>query len=275
MGRHGLGLTEATNRQGAHVDAGVAEGEDLRSSPVGTLFKQELFREAQSILSEDLFEDGDGGRGDSCAESPGSGVIVFSTNMELLYMNPVAWRMFQQVNQALSGQSEAAEISMSVMRLCHKLLKGLRTKGDVVNAQDRWLQDSSVVGIPQFPVLFRGLVIPDQAGVDRSRILILMDAIETWREAIAGAKVRFNFTVREEDVVQHLLKGWTNKEIAKTLGITEQTIKEHIKHIMQKTQTATRTGILARVLGLMKPDGTTALGEGGTCSRRERKASSR
>jgi DNA-binding NarL/FixJ family response regulator len=95
----------------------------------------------------------------------------------------------------------------------------------------------------------------DQAGLERSRILILMDAIETWKEAIAEAKERFSFTAREEDVVQHLLKGWTNKEIANTLGITEQTVKEHIKHVMQKTQTATRTGILVHVLGLMKPNG--------------------
>jgi DNA-binding CsgD family transcriptional regulator len=248
------------------MDAGIPVSEDPCSTPMSALFKQELFREAQNVLSEDLFEDGDGhgdanGHGDSAAHSPSAGVIVFSTSMELLYMNPAAWRMFQQANQALSGQSETAEISVSVMRLCHRLLKGLRTNGDSMSAHDRWLQYSSVVGVPQFPILFRGLVIPDQAGFERSRILILMDAIETWREAIAEAKERFNFTAREEDVVHHLLKGWTNKEIANTLGITEQTVKEHIKHVMQKTQTATRTGILVRVLGLMKPNGATALGE--------------
>jgi len=48
-------------------------------------------------------------------------------------------------------------------------------------------------------------------------------------------------------VIEHLAKGWTNKEIANALGITEQTVKEHIKHIMQKTKSTTRTGILAQV----------------------------
>ena len=51
-------------------------------------------------------------------------------------------------------------------------------------------------------------------------------------------------------VVQNLLKGWTNKEIANELGVTEQTIKEHIKHIMAKTKTTTRTGILVQVIRL-------------------------
>ena len=57
-------------------------------------------------------------------------------------------------------------------------------------------------------------------------------------------------TTREVSVVQHLLKGWTNKEIGSALKVTEQTIKEHIKHIMAKTQTTTRTGILVHVLRL-------------------------
>ena len=61
------------------------------------------------------------------------------------------------------------------------------------------------------------------------------------------AKERFQLTDREQAVIEHLAKGWTNKEIANALGITEQTVKEHIKHIMQKTKSTTRTGILAQV----------------------------
>jgi DNA-binding NarL/FixJ family response regulator len=60
----------------------------------------------------------------------------------------------------------------------------------------------------------------------------------------------FRLTDREIMVVQNLLKGWTNKEIANELGVTEQTIKEHIKHIMAKTKTTTRTGILVQVIRL-------------------------
>ena len=61
------------------------------------------------------------------------------------------------------------------------------------------------------------------------------------------AKERFQLTNREQSVVENLAKGWTNKEIANALKITEQTVKEHIKHIMRKTNSTTRTGVLVQV----------------------------
>ena len=67
---------------------------------------------------------------------------------------------------------------------------------------------------------------------------------------IDQAKEQFGLTTREITVIENLLKGWTNKEIANELKVTEQTIKEHIKHIMAKTKTTTRTGILVKVLRL-------------------------
>jgi DNA-binding NarL/FixJ family response regulator len=61
---------------------------------------------------------------------------------------------------------------------------------------------------------------------------------------------QFQLSHRETMVIQDLLKGWTNKEIAEELHITEQTVKEHVKHIMEKTNTTTRTGILSTLSGL-------------------------
>lgn len=61
------------------------------------------------------------------------------------------------------------------------------------------------------------------------------------------AKERFQLTNREQSVVENLAKGWTNKEIANALKITEQTVKEHIKHIMRKTNSTTRTGVLVQI----------------------------
>jgi len=69
------------------------------------------------------------------------------------------------------------------------------------------------------------------------------------RERVAQqVQKRFHLTNREQTVVQTLAKGLTNKEIATALGITEPTVKAHIKHIMEKTKCTTRTGIIAQVL---------------------------
>ena len=61
------------------------------------------------------------------------------------------------------------------------------------------------------------------------------------------ATERFQFTDREQGVVQCLAKGWTNKEISRELGIALPTVKEHIRHIMEKTKSTTRTGVLAQI----------------------------
>jgi DNA-binding NarL/FixJ family response regulator len=59
----------------------------------------------------------------------------------------------------------------------------------------------------------------------------------------------FLLTPKEKSVVEFLLKGLTNKEIAEATGVKVQTAKEHIKHIMEKTKTTTRTGIIMAIAG--------------------------
>lgn len=104
------------------------------------------------------------------------------------------------------------------------------------------------MGDHEHPVLLRGLGLPDR-DLQRSRILVMMEEVGRRKETITEqAKEVFRLTNREQAVVQHLLKGWTNKQIANALGITEQTVKEHIMHIMQKTHTTTRTEILVQIL---------------------------
>jgi DNA-binding MarR family transcriptional regulator len=49
-------------------------------------------------------------------------------------------------------------------------------------------------------------------------------------------------------VIIYLMLGFTNKEIANRINLSEYTVKEHLKRIMQKTQTTTRTGLLARMI---------------------------
>lgn len=41
-------------------------------------------------------------------------------------------------------------------------------------------------------------------------------------------------TGRERQIVELLLRGMTNKQIAKTLGIAEDTVKKHLHHVYNK-----------------------------------------
>ena len=54
-----------------------------------------------------------------------------------------------------------------------------------------------------------------------------------------------NLTKRETEVLQHLAAGNRNRDIAKRLFISEETVKVHVKHIMEKLGASDRTQALA------------------------------
>jgi DNA-binding NarL/FixJ family response regulator len=78
-----------------------------------------------------------------------------------------------------------------------------------------------------------------------STVLFTLDVISA-RKSVSRLQ-EFQLTPREMTVVGFLLKGLTNKEIAQAINVTVQTAKEHIKHVMEKTGTNTRTGIVMAI----------------------------
>jgi DNA-binding NarL/FixJ family response regulator len=58
----------------------------------------------------------------------------------------------------------------------------------------------------------------------------------------------YGLSNREMEVLRLLSDGNTNKEIAKSLFISEQTVKTHLAHIFDKLGTSDRTGTVAKAL---------------------------
>ena len=60
-------------------------------------------------------------------------------------------------------------------------------------------------------------------------------------------------TAREQEVLQHLARGLTNRAIALELGITQHTVKFHVNAIMGKLEAQSRTEAVVRAtrLGLI------------------------
>ncbi|BBB30617.1 response regulator transcription factor [Neptunomonas japonica] len=55
-----------------------------------------------------------------------------------------------------------------------------------------------------------------------------------------NSAVSYGFTDREEEVLNSLVTGASNKEIARVLGITERTVKAHVAALLNKTGTKDR-----------------------------------
>ena len=56
-----------------------------------------------------------------------------------------------------------------------------------------------------------------------------------------GAAVMPSLTTRESEVLKQLAFGLSNKEIAQALGISYETVKEHVQHVLRKLGVADRT----------------------------------
>lgn len=50
-----------------------------------------------------------------------------------------------------------------------------------------------------------------------------------------------SLTTRELQVLRMIVQGWSNKEIANSLGVAEVTIKQHVTHLLEKMGASDRT----------------------------------
>ena len=178
----------------------------------------------------------------------GPGIMLFNSSLKLLYQDREAWTLCTEMRQQ-GDKNTRSFLPPRVVELCNEVKKQLQHR---THAKD-WEQFrvKQILTDFQRPVLVAGVGLPNPGHPDETQILVTMEVIGRRKRAIfKQSKERFHLTHREVTVVEHLFKGWTNKEIGNSLGVTEQTIKEHIKHIMEKTKTTTRTGILVQLLRL-------------------------
>ena len=130
--------------------------------------------------------------------------------------------------------------------LCAEIIKALQVRTEAKDWEQ--FEVKRIAGNPNQPVLLRGFGLPDRGGIQFARLVVTLEELGRRQQLSTDqAKERFQLTNREQSVVENLAKGWTNKEIANALKITEQTVKEHIKHIMRKTNSTTRTGVLVQI----------------------------
>ncbi len=177
----------------------------------------------------------------------GPGLLVFTGFLQLVFMNREAWEVSSKLTRCSDGRVAQGVLPTEVTELSERICRLLRERSEGKDWEQ--LQLVRVSRPSSESVLFRAVGIPHSAGLQKSLILIFMEAIGRQEGGIAKqVKWKFGLSDRQEAVVQHLIEGLTNKEIANRLGIAEQTVKEHMKQIMQKTRTTTRTGALMQLL---------------------------
>ncbi|MGB4896020.1 MAG: LuxR C-terminal-related transcriptional regulator, partial [Nitrospira sp.] len=159
----------------------------------------------------------------------GAGIVVLSSSMQLLHMNRQAAELSKLINMAENGGAPAKSaqgvLPAALTELCTEVLKALQVRTEAKDWEQ--FEVKRIAGNPNQPVLLRGFGLPDRGCIQYARLVITLEELGRRQQLNTDqAKERFQLTNREQSVVENLAKGWTNKEIANALKITEQTVKE-------------------------------------------------
>ena len=71
---------------------------------------------------------------------------------------------------------------------------------------------------------------------------------ESFEEKIKSICAKYNLSDREADILQHIVYGYKNTEIADKLFISVNTVKYHIKNLYEKLEVQKRTEISSKII---------------------------
>jgi len=175
------------------------------------------------------------------------GLIIFTPTMGLRHMSEAAAILCHGLNATQAVYTPRGVLPLEIVELCTEIVAALKAQKDV----EAWesCEQYRLVGYPEFPVMLRGFGLPDPCGISQARILIQMERMVLREEFnLSRAVKEYVLSEREQKVLQHLIVGLTNKEIASQLGLTEYSVKEHVKRLMRKMRSTTRAGLVSRVM---------------------------
>jgi len=176
-----------------------------------------------------------------------NGVIFFTSMGQLLFMNKEAQVCIRQLQPLATRENGACLIPHEVHSVVRDLISRLMECDHPKDCESIQVERLSFSSDQR--LLLRGFCIPDEPITRNSRLLVIIEKLHQKLECPdPNVQHRYHLTEREQMVIIYLMLGFTNKEIANRLNLSEYTVKEHLKRIMQKTKTTTRTGLLARMI---------------------------
>jgi len=177
-----------------------------------------------------------------------TGVIFFTSTGQRLFMNTEAQAFIRQLQPSSTRENGTCLIPEQIHTVVRDLIGRLTHCDHPKDCESIQVERLCFANDQRF--LLRGFCIPDEPLALNSRFLVIMEQLDqqTLKYPDASMQQRYHLTEREQMVIIYLMLGFTNKEIANRIHLSEYTVKEHLKRIMHKTQTTTRTGLLARMI---------------------------
>lgn len=167
------------------------------------------------------------------------GILILDMNNKLSYANKEALEILPAFHKKKTRTMRKPHIPEEICVLCDEL------KSSVINDRKRDAGCSVIENLSGFSFSLRAFFL--SAGEsDPTHIMVLIEKIAEKREVdLEKAGEDFNLSKREAEVLRLLCYGHTNREIAEKLFISEYTVKDHIKKIMEKMDVKSRSEIIA------------------------------
>lgn len=191
------------------------------------------------------------------AKRTSPGILVVTADNQIVYMNEEA-RAFLSLkgidgDNSHNGNSHGLSMRDAVTHLCDQLRSVVTTsRPGIPNSANTRIP--SLVAFPSFGpegYSFRAVWLGDtwHNSTQSGYILILVERVARVRKInLYKAAQNYDLSKRELEILELLMQGYTNKEIAERLFISVYTVEGHFKSIMKKMHVPNRTSIVARVL---------------------------
>lgn len=183
-------------------------------------------------------------------------------NKESVYYNPEAWRIFSYASFDEKGVSQKSAFP-NIGKLCTQWKKSLDEQIDPKKEkkEEDLSQFIDIYQSKERRYLVRGILLSgytpgnDSTTHSTSQYLFLLERITPDRINLPMIARIWRLNPREMGIVQFLILDRSNKEIARLLKISINTLKGYLKLLMRKLGVGSRAGIVARVLTGKAPSG--------------------
>lgn len=125
----------------------------------------------------------------------------------------------------------------SVLYHIKEICMDLMAEEKKLNKEKVTLQ-TAILGLPQNDLHLDVMVKWKNEANRKTTFVIIMEYVN--QEKVA-ADYKFKFSKREAEIIDWLIQGKNNIQLAKNMSLSENTIKTHIKNIYKKTGTSNRT----------------------------------
>jgi DNA-binding CsgD family transcriptional regulator len=173
-------------------------------------------------------------------DSLGQALLVLCSNAKILYASPHAMKILQEAD----GLSSTGENFCASLEQDHASLSS--ALADLLEKQETATKVELTINRPsgKLPYKLRVNALP----AARQALAIIHDTNANHMAWYDRLQARFQLTPRECECTMLLTDGYSMAEIAERMGISMQTLRQHLKHAFNKTGTHKQHELVGIVL---------------------------